>query len=77
MRSTILNFFNKLNGWQRLWVVFSVIIAIPYVPLIFSVLTFKPDIYFALILFITWLAMIISIYLLGMAINWVRKGFLK
>jgi len=68
-----MNKLNRLNGWQRLWVAVSIFTLIP------TLLTAweggNPSIEGAVLMISVWATLMALLYVLGLTIKWVIKGF--
>lgn len=60
---------NTFNGWQRIWLVFSIIYSI-----FFLIYSFCDGFYIP-VAFFGWLLPITCFYLLGWSVGWVYRGF--
>ncbi len=70
----------RLNGWQRLWVVLSILWSPAWMGFIGYVIIYPAEYpgragEVILIGFGIWLGPIVALYALGSAIGWVRRGF--
>ncbi len=67
----------KLNGWMRLWILLSIVHSSVIAGLVgYTLLTGAGFGSNNLVwIFITWLFPIVSVYLLGLGVSWVYKGF--
>lgn len=68
----------KLNGWQRLWLLVTVIWAIPWAVLIFADMQSGGDVGLASLAFWLsgWIIPSLALYALGLGVAWVIRGFL-
>jgi len=68
-----------LYGWQRLWVVIAVLLLVPFVFVVFMESSSeKADtlkvVFYALLI---WASLVGMIYLFGVAVAWIRRGFVS
>jgi hypothetical protein len=68
-----------LNGWQRLWVVVAVMLLVPFVFAVLMELSNKQadTLEVAFYGLLIWASLVGMIYLFGVAVAWVRRGFVS
>lgn len=69
----------SLNGWQRLWIVVAVVLLAPFVlAVVMEFSTNQPDtLKVAFYGLLIWAGLVGAIYLFGLAVAWVRRGFVS
>lgn len=68
-----MGYLNKLNGWQRLWVAVSMFTLIPILVIMWN--GGNPSIDGAVLMISVWATLMALLYVLGLTIKWVIKGF--
>jgi hypothetical protein len=69
----------RINGWQRLWVLASILWAV-VILLLAGILQFDgdqtvPSANEALLVFRLWIVPVVAVYGFGLGLAWVRRGF--
>ena len=68
-----MKFLNKLNGWERLWVLASII----YIPIVPTLADYLRVVFNIKAILFLWLVPVVIVFLLGVSVAWVVRGFKK
>ena len=65
----------RINGWQRLWLLASILWAIVILALAGILQSGVPSANEAMLVVRLWIAPVLAVYGLGLGLAWVRRGF--
>jgi hypothetical protein len=65
----------RFNGWQRLWLLASIVWAVVLVPLAGILQSDGPSATEALLVARLWIVPVVAAYGVGLGLAWVRRGF--
>lgn len=65
----------RINGWQRLWILASILWAVAILALAGIFQSDRPSANEALFVVRLWIVPVVAVYGLGFGLAWVRRGF--
>ena len=65
----------RINGWQRLWLLASIVWAIVVLALAGTFQSGVPSANEAMLVVRLWIVPVVAVYGLGLGLAWVRRGF--